>query len=125
MTTTARSKKPARNLADAYRFFKEHAGYRVGHSAESAIALARAEKEGKRRGWSVEWEDDPEPWDADVPRPNYVFNALARTRSGKVIASLGSIGVDRSNDPYLRVVEAELFSEALSEVALPPGTRRA
>lgn len=47
-----------RRIVRAYRFFREHAGYTVGHAAENALALARAEEEADARGWQVTWEQD-------------------------------------------------------------------
>lgn len=44
----------------AWRFFLENAGGMVGRRAESALALARAEREGALRGWRVEWAPE---WD--------------------------------------------------------------
>jgi hypothetical protein len=39
-------------MNSAYRFFREHAGYRVGFSAVGAIALARAEQQAESEGWT-------------------------------------------------------------------------
>lgn len=106
------------------KFFEQHAGY--GHipgketpaqgRARGARSLAAAEREGKRRGWNVEWEYDPLPYDmgdAETEMPNEVLVAVLKDQQGNVLASVGGIG-DPSRQ-YRRVVEAELMSEALNE----------
>lgn len=108
-------------LRKAYDFFREQGGGRVGHSAEGAINLARAEKIAEGEGWEAEWEDDPEEWDGDTERPFEVLNCLLKDEQGDVIASLGSIGMSgnaRQDRDYTRLVEAELALEAALEKGL-------
>lgn len=110
----------------AVDFFRKHAGYAVrpGESkvrakTRGAQALARAEAEAEARGWTVDWEHDPEPWQGDVERPFEVLTAVLRDAEGRVLASLGSVGMtgNRKTDAdYGRVVEAELADEALGQV---------
>ena len=107
----------------AVDFFRKHAGYsmRPGESKAKAQtrggqALARAEAEAKARGWTVDWEDDPEEWQGDVERPFEVLTAVLRDASGQVLASLGGNGMtgNRKDDADARrVIEAELADEAL------------
>ncbi|HTQ47491.1 MAG TPA: hypothetical protein VMI75_32265 [Polyangiaceae bacterium] len=129
-------------LVEAFRFFHEHAGYVVGRRAVGALALARAELRAKEQGLTVTWDDEELPWDGDCPAPKVHVRAIvlhpdhadADTsdvairfpyfdrrdgsvgRTPAVLASLGGIGLDSMHDPYVRVVEAELFAEALAEL---------
>ena len=118
-----------KTLYQRYRFFHELAGYVVGQSAVCALALARAEETAERRGLMVLWEDEDEPWDSDCPEPTYVmwagvywredddqgrYQGRYRARRSPPLASVGMVGFNTWNDPYRRVVEAELFMEALS-----------
>lgn len=122
-------------LTDRFRFFRENAGGVVGRSAQVAFEFAHAEMRAEEMGLTVTWENDDLPWDADCPAPRFVYvatvlrpgstlDADARfpyidrpdgtvARVPSVLASLGGIGVDSRRDPYLRVVSAELFAEAL------------
>lgn len=129
-------------LAEAFRFFHEHAGYVVGRRAVGALALARAELRAREVGLTVTWGDETMPWDGDCEAPpvhacatvlhpdhadadtestriRFPFSARAdgsRGRIPEVLAALGSIGLASWNDPYMRVVEAELCAEALDEL---------
>jgi hypothetical protein len=132
-------------LLNAFRFFHEHAGCVVGKRAVGAIALARAERDAAARGLSVTWEADDTPWDGDCPAPKIVAVATVYApgvdpsttdgrfpyadgprrgfvpaggiyRKREVLASLGGIGLDSWRDDYVRVVEAELLSEALENL---------
>jgi hypothetical protein len=104
-------------------FFRKNAGYatRSGESkakakTRGAQALARAEAEAAARGWTVDWEEDPEEWQGCDERPFEVLTAVLRDADGNVLASLGGIGMsgNRIQDrAYARVMEAELASEAL------------
>lgn len=115
-------KRSATPTAKAVAFFYKHAGssYRPGKETKAqgkrrgAIALARAEAEASSRGWRVEWEGDPEPYemgDAETEEPNEVLGAVLRDEDGHNLASLWGIGDPDRN--YRRVVEAELALEAL------------
>lgn len=107
-----------RTLESRYRFFRAHAGYRVGFSAADAMTLARAEQAAEDLGLTIEWDDEDMPWDGDCPAPTiHVMACVRHPRSGHVIASLGSIGLESWRDPYVRVVSAELFSEALDTLS--------
>ena len=107
----------------AVDFFRKHAGYSVrpGESkakgkTRGAQALARAEAEAEARGWTVEWNDDPEEWWGDVERPFEVLTAVLRDADGRSLASLGGIGMTgtrKTDADYRRVIEAELADEAI------------
>lgn len=119
------------DLRKRFRFFHENAGGIVGQSAIGAIELARAElrlEEMQDNGEDVAawWEDDPEPYDVgtvvteDEARALFESNAWTGpygciVRVGETYASLWGIvlGPRGTDDPYARVVMAELASEAL------------
>ena len=103
------------DLAKRYRFFREHAGYIVGERAVCALALARAEQAAEKRGLYFHKEEDSHEWDGDCPAPRYVlWCAVFRSEECEdALAGVGAVGVNDLRDPYLRVVAAELFSEAL------------
>ncbi len=100
------------DMVEAYRFFREHAGGVVGRSGATALEMARNHRAALARGWSFDWQWDNEPWDADCPAPEYILGCVLRDENGDVLASLWSIGVNDMQDPYLKVVEAELAIEA-------------
>lgn len=116
------SSKPSPS-SRAVDFFRKHASHAVrpGESkarakTRAAQALVRAEAEAEARGWTVDWEDDPEPWEGDVERPFEVLTAVLRDAGGRALASLGGIGmtgVRKTDSDYRRVVEAELADEAI------------
>jgi hypothetical protein len=119
----------------AYQFFLRHAGYCFDPKTETEIqgrrrcakALAEAERRGTELGLSIEWEDDR---DADTSfldqkdlfddddRANARFHrAIVRDADGTVRAVLGGIHENVALDGFretMRVVRAELFSEALA-----------
>src|SRR4051812_45987416 len=89
----------------AYAFFREHAGGWVGHSAEVAANLARAEAAAQRMGWQYRWEWDDMPWDGDTPAPKELLGCVLTDDRGEVLDSLWGIGDPDRNSA--RVVEAE------------------
>lgn len=132
-----------RNLASAAAFFLEHACHCTPPGRVAcALSLARAEERAKAEGLTVSWDDEQLPWDGDCEAPNVHACATVlhpdhadadlssvevrfpywdrkdgtRGRSPAVLASLGSIALDSWRDPYMRVIEAELFAEALDEI---------
>jgi hypothetical protein len=121
----------AADLAERYAFFREHAGYIVGRRAECALQLARAERLLERAqdlgAASVEWVDDDEPYETDdaavlrgLESGRFVGLAGCVVRCGDAVASLWGIVVEAPSavrdDPYLRVVAAELASELEDEL---------
>lgn len=116
----------------AYDFFRQAAGGAVGHSSETAVHLARAEEEAQERGWEmrldpsvgadVSWMDEDQLRGLEDGRIE-IWDAVMFDESGEVVASLGEIVVDGTavgGDPYLRVVEAELALEGLTEQGWQP-----
>lgn len=116
----ARRTKRRTGLIRDVRFFREHGGGVVGEATQGALSLARAEREMRRRGWTVEWRDDPDADWSWLDQPGFekekvkdheVYGAVLRDRHGTVLASLW--GIFDPDAKYQRVVEAELASEAL------------
>jgi hypothetical protein len=118
---------PNRLLAirDAVRFFADHAGYATppGRMA-CAASLAEAECRAERVGLVYRWEEDQDPdwsWrEEGVPDYPMLCCLVFDPRDLKhPLASLGGIdlgaeGTFNSHDPYRRVIEAELASEAFA-----------
>lgn len=107
-------------LRRAVDFFYKHAGfsYPVGATKAQAersrragaLRLAQAEAFAEDAGMFVDWvHDDDDTADGDDGPPNERFAAVLKSETGKVLASLGSIGDPDSN--YMRVIEAELALE--------------
>lgn len=111
----------SKELRAAWKFFHEWAGYCVGRRAAGALALARAEAQGRECGLSFEWVDDGESLPSDGlctcgcgNKIETCEGCICRDESGNVVASLWSIW--DAGCEYRRVVEAELASEALHEM---------
>jgi hypothetical protein len=110
-------------LARAYRFFRDNAGYIVGERARCALSLARAERDAKEQGIAFRWEWDSDAdlsWmsDAERQQEHEVEGCIAYIpcpdhgadcKHATVLASLWGI-VDADSN-YRRVVEAELALE--------------
>lgn len=106
------------SMIRAYRFFFENAGYVVGHRAECALNLARAEQHARDHDWDAEWIADDCPdlsWmsDEEQRQPHEVLGCVLRDADGNVLGSLW--GITDPDNAYMRVVEAELASEACHE----------
>lgn len=106
------------SLYDRFTFFYEHAGYAVGESAVTALKLARAEERAEREGLVFKCEDEDYPWDGDGPAPeHFLWCAVYENEHEKFnLASLGGVALNSLSDPYLRVVKAELYVEALDHL---------
>jgi hypothetical protein len=96
----------------------------MGYGMSHALAYDRAIRKGEARDLRVVWEDEFLPWDGDCPAPKVHLMASVYHpdrpepchRGHKhfyVLAHLGSIGLKSHRDPYMRIIEAELLSEAL------------
>lgn len=144
--------KTPQGLTAAQTFFFEHAGYsyptgataakRKAARVENAKALAAAEPAANSRGWTFEWEYDDDPdtsWMSDEDLADLhsgrteLLSVLLKDEQGNVLDSLGGVHVKAParNDPYVRVVEAEMAAQALRAeesagraMALNPGRRR-
>lgn len=116
----------------AEEFFYQQAGYSVPVGAdeaqteqarrERARELASAEAELVHGAFFVTVHDDPELWNGDEPwdGPVYIVSISEVSTCGtdtEVIASLGGVAVDGPDDPYIRVVTAQLMAEHLDEQA--------
>ena len=121
------------DLSERWRFFLAHAGYVVGRRAAGALELARAEEVLDRAECldvaSFDLLDDDFPYDpGDVcteeeAREKFESNEwtgpyVATVAIGDERASLAGIvvGPAAQDDPYIRVVRAELASELLDEL---------
>jgi len=118
---TARRRALIRDM----QFFRQHGGGVVGEAARGALDLSRAEREAERRGWAYTYEPEQESYEdvyGEKPPEGAEFVTVVlwdrdpEDRSSRlrpqVLASLGF--VDANDRNYLRVVRAELASEALS-----------
>jgi hypothetical protein len=116
MTAPFRSLRQ-QSLGSRYRFFRANAAYIDGEQAAGAILLAKAEQRAEGLGLDVEFQDEVIPWSGDCEAPPiHVWGFVKHPDTGKVLASLGSIGFTSWRDPYVRVVRAELLQEALAEL---------
>ncbi len=119
-------------LLASYRFMRANAGYVVGENAKGALDLARAEQLLERavdlEVASLTWEWDDDPYDAgdlsdeeaqakfDSNEWTGPFGCIVQTDDA--VASLWSIVVGQrgTNDPYCRVVAAELALELADDL---------
>lgn len=109
--------------AAAFRFFYDNAGHsqmpgeteRQGRT-RGAIRLLLAEAALKSGPYFISLEADPEGWDADVPwdGPVWIVSLwhVRNTDKPVLMDSVGGVGANE-DDPYLRVVAAELAAEKL------------
>lgn len=118
---------PSTTTREAFRFMLEHAGYATPPGrAVCALDLARAEQLLNRAVElgvaSIEWVDDDEPYDTDdavilrgLESGRFVGPGGCVVQCGDAIASLWGIVVEAptamGDDPYVRVVAAELALE--------------
>lgn len=119
-------------LAEAEAFFYKHAefGYDPKKETEeqgrrsNAKELALAERDAASLGISFEWGEDPNPdvsWMDKKQLKQYrdgdfvMMQCASISTDGHVVGSLGGIhmGSDWRLDPYRRVIEAQLATEAL------------
>ena len=121
-----------KQLREAFRFHLQYAGYIVGQRAACALRLAKAEQTARDLNLVVRWEEEDEnPLDVfgddDCTRAqarriregssDLLFAYVPDPTGGRyaTLASLGMIEISRNGrDPYRRVVEAELLSEAVA-----------
>lgn len=120
----------------AIRFFFAHAGFSHKPGVETrtqgrwrcARELAKAERQARDAGYSFQWVEDQDfdasdfadesegGWSAAEKAAMIGYGCVLRNREGAILASLWGITLADNSlaDPYCRVVEAELASEALS-----------
>lgn len=87
-------------------------GLPLSEAIDQATAIERADDEGL----TVENEEEHEAWDGDCEAPRHLFCVVVRDAEGHVRASLGMVGVNDLDDPYLDTVAAELFAEVLGDI---------
>lgn len=90
-------------------------------SLSTAYAAAKAIVEADARGLECVTEDETDfSWDGDGPAPEYFLYMWVRDpsnpRTAFALASMGGIGVNSLDDPYLDIVRGELFAEVLTEI---------
>lgn len=121
-------------LSDAEAFFYEYAGFSYNPATETvedgkrrgARQLATAEREAKEHDLEIVWSRDGES-ELDDAGTKYAdwphFQVIVYGSDGEILSSLSSIMLadqtdpwlsEAYRDPYARVVEAEVASEALS-----------
>lgn len=128
----------------AFRFFLGNAGGIVGQSAITAASLARAEAYARDHDWRFVWEYDQDrdtSWcetcehlhkcrslgrdglSCDHVRSDHdhqLYDCMLYDSDGEMLECLGGndfgAGRDPWGEPYKRVVEAELASEALHAI---------
>lgn len=104
------------------QFFYDHAGGSFNPAVETqaegfergARRLAAAESRLKAGPYFIDVEPDADPWDGDVPYDGPLWGVILyrvddRTEP-EVLGSLWSVACE-GDDPYLRVVAAELALE--------------
>jgi hypothetical protein len=105
-------------LRKAFQFFLENQPcYIVGHHAECALALAKAERNAKSLGMFATWEHDDiglrelreEGFDSEVCLICLIYDAM-----GNCCGSLS--GIDDNSAEYRRVIEANLFLESIQDM---------
>lgn len=124
-------------MNDAVKFFYEHAGYSYGPGetpeqgrVRCAESLAAAEQRAKDRGYTFEWEVDPDIDSSEFSDegPAWpLYGCIMKDADGTVRGSLWAIDLGRdaeywsgqrfSDEPYVRVVQAEIASEEIPENA--------
>lgn len=115
-----------------WRFFMQHAGYATPPGRVAyAMSLAVAESLGEQTGLTVTWDNEQDvdvSWMDAEQLADYqagdivMLAAVCRDASGAVLASCGNISLTGSweDDPYRRVMDAELMAEALTRAPSCP-----
>jgi hypothetical protein len=114
---------------DAFEFFRQNAGWSTPPGKLAcAKALAEAEHFAKELGLEVKWEYEQEDWMvfAGDPEAEYrrnfksgkweCFHAYVKGDGGEILSSLGGIILEAGDASYKRVIEAELYMEAIGEM---------
>lgn len=116
------------NQAEAEAFFYQHGGYYVkdGETVEQARRrcaqeAAEAEQALHDGPYFVATEPDPEPWDGDMPWDGPILGVLlmkaGEGMAAEQVDSLWGVAVTGEDDPYIRVVAADLMIEELRRQA--------
>lgn len=117
-------------LNDVEQFFYETAPYswdpeketEISGRVKAAIAYAEAERVRKLRGFTVDWEQSPEPWDGDFPYDGPMWVASLWSPTGLhndpecTGVSLGAIAIDSCAPEHTddgRVIAAQLMIQYL------------
>ncbi len=108
-------------MNETEQFFYEYGGWADPPGREQcARDLAAAEARMRSGLFLVGIRDSQIPWDGDMPYDGplydvslYRIDDAAHWEEGELIASLGCCCAESEEDPYLRVVAAELALEAI------------
>lgn len=113
-------------LRAAFRFFLENQNQYCTPPGPAACApsLARAERDAASLGWRYDWSFDPDAWEDarhdhhryGEPLPTTCESLLLTDAEGHVLAALGGIFDADLYPNCRRAYEAELASEALTEL---------
>jgi hypothetical protein len=103
-------------IVEAYKFFREHAGYIVGRNGVGALSLARDEAWAQEQGITFDWTDSIDEWDGCEPMAEgtLLCDCTMRDKDGKAIGGIGMVN-EYPGGAYFRVIEAELASECRAE----------
>lgn len=95
------------------------APHALAYSLSDALREVRSEIRAWHAGLTCTIDADDLPWDVDAacPAPRHVLCAIVRDSDGRILASLGGIGVDSLDDPYLDTCTADLYADALDDIA--------
>lgn len=112
-----------KRMIQAYKFFRKHAGGIVGRDAQTALNLARAEHWMSETG--AEYSIEPD-WDADLSwmtdaerkKDHECVGVCLRNPNGDH-APYSLWGIVDADSDYLRVIVAELASEAMADGWMP------
>lgn len=117
-------------LTELEQFFYDHAGYSYDPKTETkdegrtrcAKILAVADILAEVRGYTFEWELDPDIDSSDFnddPEPWSLWQVIAKDRIGNAFGALCGIDFGRDGHPsaaiYSRVVQAEIVSEHVGD----------
>lgn len=110
------------SLTEREQFFYDVAGFSYDPKTETedegrrrcARDLAAAEERLQNGNYIVSVEPDPEPWDGDFPYdgPLWIVTVWgAMSGRPNTLGAVGSVACPSVDDPYIRVVAAELAAE--------------
>ncbi len=109
-----------------YRWFRNQGvGGIVGQDAMACLSFARAESLAEEIGLVAEWcwdEDPDNSWFSDKDIEDYgngsleVLHVSVSDAEGTVLASLGGVAIHANDRNYQRMIEAEVFLEAIGEI---------
>lgn len=99
-----------------FRTDGSHAPRALGYPLADALRDARVTYAAESEGLHCRIEPDDLAWDGDCPAPRHVLYMSVSDPDDPrdILASLGGVGVDSLDDPYLESEAANLYAEALA-----------